>query len=567
MKINKRILFSSVLGLVLSLGVVGCGPTGDPTSEPTLPPEPFVNDCESTLEADVDYVEHSQTYSGGDYEYDKSKWYVNDLTEVPLPDPHIYVENDTYYITGTSDRSNGKEIDIYSTKDFNTFKFEGAVYNPVTAKSNWEGAAPYIYAPEIYKFDGTYYMYYSASDANGRRWNSVVQSDNILGPYEPIVNDVVDGRNNPVFQNGIYSVLDATIFVDDDGKMYMYYAVSGSDCQYSVGVELISPYEADWSTLKTLVKPGHLSSENQAEFLTWENPRYYPIAEAPYMLKSNGKYYLTYSVNGCWNKFYMVCYAVSDSPLGNFEKPYYKNAFWSNLLIGYPGTTLNTSTVWKQWSGFASGVGHHCFFNIGNQTMIAYHAHQNRDHNSEDQYTQRYFGFDYVHFDSDGTPFVNGPTWSPQPLPEAISTYKNIATTATVRTENVTNEAAITDNYIVDCYNLPQEKGKEVELGSGYSYIELTFDKEYEIGGFAIYNSAYFDNAICDVKYANFGNGNAVKDMTFLENKFMSYGKEFIFPNSAFTVEFNKTFTSNKLTICFDLSYGGQINEIVVLGK
>lgn len=43
MKINKRILFSSVLGLVLSLGVVGCGPTGDPTSEPTLPPEPFVD--------------------------------------------------------------------------------------------------------------------------------------------------------------------------------------------------------------------------------------------------------------------------------------------------------------------------------------------------------------------------------------------------------------------------------------------------------------------------------------------------------------------------------------------
>ena len=32
------------------------------------------------------------------------------------------------------------------------------------------------------------------------------------------------------------------------------------------------------------------------------------------------------------------------------------------------------------------------------------------------------------------------------------------------------------------------EEGKEVVLGKDYSYIELTFDKEYEIGGIAIYN-------------------------------------------------------------------------------
>ena len=295
--------------------------------------------------------------------------------------------------------------------------------------------------------------------------------------------------------------------------------------------------------------------------------KYYTIAEAPYMIKSNGKYYLTYSVNGCWNKYYSVCYAVSDSPLGDFVKPYTKNQAWTNLLLGYSGTGVDTSKVYNQWKGYASGTGHHCFFNIGDQTMIGYHAHQNRDWNSETGYTARYFAIDYLHFDKDGVPFCNGPTYSLQPLPEAISGYRNIAEGAKVRSENVTNDSAINDNYVVDTYNLSQEDGKEVTLGNGYSYIELTFDKEYIIGGIAIYNSAYYDKAVYDVAYVDFKNGNAVKDLEFLSDKFINDETKFIIPNSAFTVEFYTEFKSNKVVVCFNLPEGGQINEIKVLGK
>ena len=55
--------------------------------------------------------------------------------------------------------------------------------------------------------------------------------------------------------------------------------------------------------------------------------------------------------------------------------------------------------------------------------------------------------------------------------------------------------------------------------------------------------------------------------MVFLEDALINHATEFIFPNSAFTVQFNNTFRSNKLTLCFDLYDGGQINEIVVLAK
>ena len=563
MKLLKKLALSFV-SLAVCTGVVGCN--NDSSSSSSAPKEMnYAENIQTNMIEGEDYIEHAKNIDSDGFIYDDSMWYVNDLTELPLPDPHIFVEEGTYYIVGTSDRSNGNVIDCYVTTDFNNYELLAGIYDPSKFKG-WEANSAQIYAPEIYCFDGVYYMYYSAISKDGKRYNSVVKSDNPDGPYEPIVNDVIDGFNNPVFEYGQFDVLDATIFVDDDKQMYMYFAVSGAN-QHIVGVKMNSPYEADWSTYTELVFPGNLDSKNVLRPLSWEMLKYYQIAEAPYMIKSNGKYYLTYSVNGCWNKYYSVCYAVSDSPLGNFVKPYKKDQVWTNLLLGYSGTGIADSKVYQQWSGFASGTGHHCFFNIGNQTMIAYHAHQNRDWNSETSYTNRYFAIDYLYFDENGVPFCNGPTWSPQPLPEAISGYKNVAENAKVRVKNIENGDAINDNYIVDNYNLSQEDGKEVVLGKGYSWVELTFDKEYEIGGLAIYNSAYYDKAVYEINYVDFQDGNSFDEIEFASDMFINDETEFIFPNSAFTFEILKTIKTNKIVVCFNLPNGGQINEIKVLAK
>ena len=515
----------------------------------------------------VDYVDHTSTYDGEGLTYDETMWYVNKLDSVPLPDPFVFVEDGTYYIVGTSDRDSNV-IDCYTTEDFVNYERHTAIYNPASIGS-WESAKAAIYAPEIYCFDGLYYMYYSANDRSGIRRNSVVVADNPLGPYKAIQNNTVNGLAEPVFldKNSSFGVLDATVFTDDDGEMYMYYSVSCNENQHIVGVKLNSPYEADWSTYKKIVEPGALNSSNTIlKPLTWEMFREgLPIAEAPFVIKSEGKYYMTYSVNGCWNKYYNVCYAVSDSPLGNFEKPYEAGVTWSNLFLGYPGTNIASSSVYKQWSGFASGTAHHCFFYVGDQLMIGYHAHHNRNSNSG--YTKRYFAFDYVHFDENGKPFANGPTFSIQPLPEEISGYKNIASSASVKSDNVTNPEAINDNYIVDCYNIKGEEAKEVVLGEGYSFIELKFDKEYEIGGIAIYNSAFFEKLVSEIEYIDFGNGNAVKYPQFCSDIYVNGDTKFVFPNSAFTVEFTNTFKADHVIICVKTESVGALNEIVVLGR
>ena len=528
----------------------------------------FSKEVQSDLEEGTDYLDHSTTFDGKDISYDESMWYVNELKDVPLPDPYVFVLDDTYYIVGTSDRD-GNVVDCYSTKDFVDYKTHLGIFNP-NSYNGWENKSKAsVYAPEIYEFDGKYYLYYSAIDNDGVRRNSVVVSDNVLGPYEPIVNNKVNGLKSPIFvdQNKSFDVLDISVFVDEDEQMYMYYSVKNNENQHIVGVKLNSPYEADWTTYKKLVIPGALNSSNIVyKPLNWEMFRQgLPIAEAPYMIKSNDKYYLTYSVNGCWNKYYNVCYAVSDSPLGDFEKPFKTGEIWTNLLLGYPGTKLESSTVYKQWSGFASGTGHHCFFKVGDQTMIGYHAHKNRNWNVENKFTQRYFAFDYVHFDSEGVPFCNGPTNSIQPLPEGLSGYKNIAATAKIKVENVENEKAINDNYIVDCYNLTGEKEKEVSLGKEYSFIELEFDQEYTIAGIAIYNSAFYESMVTEINYIDFGDGNAVLYPAFASG-YINEDESFVYPGGAITIEFYKLIKSNKVTICFNLPEGASINEIVVLG-
>ena len=150
-----------------------------------------------------DYIDHALTFDGNYLSYDKSKWYINTLDKVRMPDPFVYEEDGTYYIVGTSD-DNVDAINCYETKDFNTYKIHRNIYNPADYNDDggWEkDVNPQVFAAELYKFDGVYYLHYSAFDDRGVRRNSVVVSDNPLGPYEPLVNDKVNGLENPLFYN------------------------------------------------------------------------------------------------------------------------------------------------------------------------------------------------------------------------------------------------------------------------------------------------------------------------------------------------------------------------------
>ena len=578
MKIKKIVLLFVVL--LLGSAVSSCslinnfinGNNNQGSNNDNNSTEVALSDQVRPSKTNLDYVDYGAIGDGATMpDYDTSKWYRNDLKDVPLPDPHVYYEDGVYYIYGTTDRTGAKSLDCYTTTDFIEYTLHKDILYPNQKhKSNWEGNV--IFAPEMYKFDDYYYLYYSNTHKdNGRRYLHVAKGTSPLGPFEQINEldangKMVDGTSKPVFEfpEGHVNALDTTVFVDDDGKMYMYYVISTST-QHIIGCEMKDPITIDWSTRKTLVVPGELKTNTDADTLFWEAYNGYNIAEAPYMIKSpNGLYYLTYSVNDYQNRYYSICYAYSDSPLGDFQKPYtveqkQNGEIWTNLLLGYAGGT--EGSVYDQWTGFSSGNGHHCFFNIGDQIMIAYHQHKNRNNAS----LGRAFAMDYVYFDENGDPYTDGPTWSLQARPEALSGYKNIALNARVKYTNVENAHFVNDNYIVRHANLVQEQNKEVIIKGGKAYIELVFDKEYTIGGIQINNSAYYDKALFEIAYINFFNDNVIFNASFMPN-YVNEDKEFIFPGSAFTIDFDDI-KATRVVICFETTDGAQINEIKVLGK
>lgn len=510
-------------------------------------------------------------YNDTNIEYDTNKWYANELKSIPLPDPYVIEVDGVYYIYGTTDRTAARSVDCYSTEDFNNFTLHKDVF--LRDSTYWSGTTTGIFAPEILVYDDMYYMYYSAEHKDtGRRYIDVVVSESPTGPFvgyegENFFGDTVNSKLDPIFKHNDnigLSVLDQTLFVDDDDKMYMYYSVYDTNIsQYIVGFEMYDPVTPNWDTYKVLVRPGeHSAAATTLKTYWWEALTDFEVAEGPQMIKSpNGKYYLTYSVNHYPNRYYTVCYAESSSPLGDYTKPYVKNGQWTNLLFGYAGGTPAT-TVHSQWEGFMSGTAHHCFFKIGDQHMIGYHAHKNRNDSTQG----RMFGMDKLFFDADGVPYCHGPSTTVQTLPEAISGYKNIALDARVyASSTITNPQRINDNFITEHYNLPQEKDREVGIPTGKSYIELKFDKEYEIGGIQIMNSVFFAEHLEEVAFINFFNGNAILDAT-IDYNVVDIDKEFIKPMTGITFDLND-FKADKVVVCFDSSYDAFVNEIIVLGK
>lgn len=97
-------------------------------------------------------------------EIDESKFFYNKNHALYMPDPFVLKEGDTYYIYGTTDRLGSNGADCYSTKDFNTYKCHNDIYK---LGQGWVKGG--IFAVEVYKFGDTYYMYYSANDADGKR--------------------------------------------------------------------------------------------------------------------------------------------------------------------------------------------------------------------------------------------------------------------------------------------------------------------------------------------------------------------------------------------------------------
>lgn len=268
--------------------------------------------------------------SAGLYVLPEGKTDIDDSVELytnPIKseyaDPDVYYEDGSYYLFAT-----GPGATIY----YERFKSEDLLtwwFDKVALQTGVWGNYGSYWAPDVEKVGDKYYMVCSIGEQLG-----MAVSDTLRGQFE-IMGD-------PIFPNAI----DGHLFVDDDGKVYLYCVQYGDD-SHAYG---IYGYEMDTETMLPKMETEKLCLHPTEE---WEGPW---VTEGPYMLKHNGIYYLTYTGDGFTSQRYAVGYATATSPLG----PYAKEQSGPILVE----------------NGELTGTGHHSFQILPNGDLeIIYHCH------------------------------------------------------------------------------------------------------------------------------------------------------------------------------------------------
>lgn len=288
-------------------------------------------------------------------------------------DPFVLTYGGKYYMYCTKQTEDNLGIFVTSASGIDGFE----VYESTDLK-NWENKGyclkkgdgvigeKWFWAPEVTYYNGKFYLSYSAEEHM-----AVAVSDSPLGPFRQ--------EEQKWLREG--KSIDGHIFIDDDGKAYLYYVRLGGGNRI-----FVAKLSDDLLSITEEYEECLIEAETPWETIDCK------VAEGPFVLKHNGLYYLSYSCNHTRCRDYAVGYATSSSPFGPFKK--------------YEGNPIlrGNDKIW--------GLGHHAFTYTADrkQLICSYHCHSG----NPDNYKPRRFCLNTAEFkkSSDGEDIliINGPT-------------------------------------------------------------------------------------------------------------------------------------------------------------
>ena len=376
---------------------------------------------------------------------------------------------------------------------------------------------------------------------------------------------------------GYTGAIDPHPFVDDNGDKYLFWKIETTPSRICV-MKMENWLKPDWNTATVLTCSLYYTIEDWKSAQAGKTVEMVPYEDAailnnegPAVIKHNGKYYLTYSMNTYVDNSYQVGIAVADNIMGPYRK----------LTEEEGGILLSGATAGSQE---ISGTGHHSFVTVGEQNYIVYHRH--------DDFTvagsARNHAIDELKWvtikDKDGKDldvmYINGPTCTVQPAVEAYSDYKNIADEATVTgTDDV---SYLTDDLLSMLkYGNPtfMEYIKETTIQETTTFT-FDFDSERAVRAILVYNSKMENAAFANISKIEFVCEENGKDVThYIENvKFSSeYYKAndfdgtfyYVTPGVAAYAEFDEL-NAKSIRITVEVPKGQEsvgISEIKILGK
>lgn len=268
-------------------------------------------------------AQNQRNFSGSDT-------YNNPIFAGDYPDPSILVDGDDYYMVHSSFEYYPGLL-IWHSRDLIN-------WTPVTTALNkYVGS---VWAPELVKYEGRYFIYFPASGTN-----YVVSADDIAGPWsDPIELKV--------------TMIDPGHVVDEEGNRYLYFS-SGA----------YVPLSKDGLSI---------AGEVTHTYNGWKIPREWTIEcycmEGPKLTRRGDYYYLTVAEGGTAGPptGHMVISARSKSPLGPWENSPYNpilrtkdksEKWWS---VGHGTVFRDTKGNWQMvFHGYENG-----FYNMGRQTLL-----------------------------------------------------------------------------------------------------------------------------------------------------------------------------------------------------
>ncbi len=260
------------------------------------------------------------------------KWYAD-------PESRVYNGKVYLYVTNSLPYEEQINLDLVVSEDLEHFEMiEGILDMPT-----YKGAYKAIWAPTAIEKDGKYYIVFAANDIHSEDEVGGLYVGIADRPEGPFKNHRADGSPlmNKIYNNA--QPIDAHLFKDDDGAIYLYYG----GWQHLV----VAKMNEEMNGFETMPEPCY---DNTVRELTPEG-----YVEAPYVMKIDGKYHLMYSSGGWGNGTYHVKAAVSDTPCGKFV---------------YYGDILKKSDL-------ADGPGHNSAFYFKGQHYVAYHRRTIGDYN------------------------------------------------------------------------------------------------------------------------------------------------------------------------------------------
>jgi arabinan endo-1,5-alpha-L-arabinosidase len=304
--------------------------------------------------------------------------------DIRVHDPVLIRQDHTYYLFHT-----GSGIAVWSSTDMRNWTREPPVFAtaPVWAADVVPNFRNHIWAPDIYRHNGTYYLYYSVS-AFGRNTSAIgVATNRTLQRDDPgfawqdhgIVVRSVPGRD-------LWNAIDPNVVHDDDGTPWLSFG------SFWLGIKLVKLNQnmltlaqpEEWYTIAARQREWTVNDRSAGGALN--------AIEAPFIFKRNGFYYLFVSWDVCCRgaqSTYRVMVGRAEKVTGP-----YLDREGKDLRHGGGSLVVAGNSGW-------AGVGHNSAYTFDGTDYLVFHGYHLADQGRSKLWISK------LVWDEDGWPSVS----------------------------------------------------------------------------------------------------------------------------------------------------------------